>query len=321
MAGSIQKSVILAKVETTSGTDAAPTNLADAVAIRVSNLSCKIAESFADRDVIIGAFAAPDRLPYMRRATVSFSVELAGSGAAGTAPQWGDLLIGCGFAETVTASIRVDYTPSSTALKTLTIWAYINDRLEKYTFCAGTFSINAAVGQIPTLDFTFTGLVSSSAAAASVTPTLTAWVRPLAVGMGNTTGVSIGAVTQAAGVIAGGTVYPLKELSIDCANDVQDLALVGTETVGIYNRAPTAKITGDFTGAQAAAFIADMHTGTPRAFGLTHGTSAGNKVTLYAPAGVITAADDVVDGSVMLNSLDLTLRPSAGNDDFRLVAF
>jgi len=321
MAGSIQNTVILAKVETTSGTDAAPTNTTDAVAIRISNLSVKVTEIFADRDIILGVFAAADKLPVTRRAAIGFSVELASSGTLGTAPQWGDLLVGCGFAEAVTATTRVDYTPSSTVLKTLTIWAYVNGRIEKYAFCTGTFKISMKVGEIPSLDFTFTGLVSSVAQGAGVTPTLTAWQRPQAVGPISTTALSLGAVTYAAGVLTGGTQYNFQELNIDCANDVQDLMLVVQESVGIYSRSPTGSITADLGATAHAAFVADMHAGTTRALGLVHGSTAGNKVLVYAPNAVITGVEDNVNGSVMLSKMDLVLRPSsAANDDFRLVA-
>lgn len=320
MAGSIQKTVILAKVETASGTDAAPTHTADAVAIRVSNLSVKVTEKFAERDTIIGAFAAPDRLPYTRRAEVTFSCELQSSGTLGTAPAWGDLLIGCGFAEAITAGARVDYTPSSIGLKTLTIWAYINDRLEKYNFCAGTFKLNMSVGKVPSLDFTFTGLVSSVTASAGVTPTLTGWIRPEAVGPVATTQLSLGAATYSAGAITGGTAYNFKDFSIDCANDVQDLELATQETVAIYGRAPTCSLTADLGPSAHANLVADMHAGAARALGLVHGSASGRKVLVYAPVGVITSVSDQVDGTKMFSAVDLTLRPSSANDDFRIVA-
>ena len=167
MPGSLQSTVILAKLEATSGTDSAPTNTADALAIRVSNLSVNVDETFAERDIILGYFAGADKLPVTRRANIGFSVELQSSGTLGTAPAWGKLLQACAMSETITATTRVDYTPTSTGLKTLTIWAYINGRLEKYNFCAGTFSVQLKAGDIPSLDFTFTGLVTSVAVGAA----------------------------------------------------------------------------------------------------------------------------------------------------------
>ncbi len=318
MAGTIQNSVILFKTEITSGTDAAPTNTADAVAIRVINLDVKINEQFADRDVLTQGFSAVDKLPYTRRGNIKFSVELQASGTLGTAPQWGDLLLCCGFAETVTATTRVDYVPASAALKTATIWCYYNGRLEKFTFCAGDVTINGAVGQVPSLDFDFTGLVASSAANATVAPTLTAWIRAEAIGPSFTTAMSLGAVTYSAGAITGGTLYPFRSCSIKMANDVQDLSLVATQTVQIYGREPSAEIVADLGGTAHAAFKADMHAGTTRAFGFVHGSTAGKKVGVYAPVGVITSVEDVVDGRLMIDKLGMTLRPSVGNDELRI---
>lgn len=320
MAGSIQNTVILAKVETTSGTDAAPTNTADAVLIRVASLSAKIDQKMASRDIVRGAFGAPDMLPYTRRGTVSMSVELAGSGVLGTAPQWGDLLIGCGFAEVVTASTRVDYTPVSASLKTLTIWAYVNGKLEKFNYCAGTVKLNMKVGQIPTLDFTFTGLVTSVAAGANPTPTLSAWIRPQAVGPATTGQLLLGA-TYSAGALTGGTGYNFQELGFDMANDVQDLELATQESVAIYGRNPSANLVADLGAAAVVTQYANMAAGTMTSLGVVHGTVAGNKVLVFAPNGAITGIDDAVQGNVMLNSMSLSLQPSAAfNDELRIVA-
>lgn len=320
MPGSIQNSVILAKVESTPGTDAAPTAGADAVLIRVSNLSAKIEQMFAERDIVRGSFGAPDKLPYTRRGTITFSVELQSSGAAGTAPPWGDLLIGCGMAETVTAAARVDYTPSSVNLKTLTIWAYLNGKLEKFVFAVGNFKIGMSVGGVPTLDFTFQALVASVTAASAPTPTLSAWIKPLAVGAVNTSQLTLGG-TYAAGAITGGTGYNFKSFSLDAGSDVQPLELAAIERIDLYNRSPSINLVADIGGAAIAGYYAGMQAGTPTSVGLVHGTAAGQKVMLFAPAATIAGIDDDVQGNVMLNTMDLVPQPtSAFNDDFRIVA-
>ena len=320
MAGSLQKTVILAKVESTSGSDAAPTNTADAVAIRVSGLKAKIAQKMATRDVVRGAFGASDMLPYTRRGEITFSVELAGSGTPGTPPQWGDLLLGCGFAETVTASTRVDYTPASSGLKTLTLWAYINDKLEKFNFAAGSVKLSCKVGQMPSLDFTFQALVTSVAATAAPSPTLSAWTRAVAVGPLNTPGLMLGC-TYSAGALSGGTAYNFQEFTADMANDVQDIELAASEVVSIFGRNPAATLVADIGATAIVGQYAAMAAGTPTSVGLVHGTVAGNKVLVYAPNGAITDIDDQVNGNVMLNTMGLSLQPSAAfNDELRLVA-
>ena len=319
MAGSTQLATIAAKIETTLGTDAVPTNTTDAVAIRVSNLAVNIEEKFASRDMVLGFFSGPDQIPYARVGTISFSVDLQASGTLGTAPGWGKLLQGCGFSEAVTATTRVDYTPASSALKGLSIYAWVNNRLEKFVGCMGTFKTSLKIGEAPTLDFTFTGLVSSTAANAPVVPTLTAYLRPEAIGLVATTAVSIGAVTYSAGAITGGTAYNFESVDIDIANDVQYLELVGASSVNIFNRVPTASIVGDLGGTAHAAFKADMHAGTSRAFGVVHGSAAGKKVGIYAATGILTGVSDQVNGNVMYDKLDMNLKPSAaGNDELRI---
>lgn len=320
MAGSIQASVILAKVEATAGTDAAPTNTTDAALIRISGLSAKIEQKMATRDIVRGVFGAPDMLPYTRRGAISFSVELASSTALGTAPEWGDLLIGCGMSEAVTAATRVDYTPSSASLKTLTIWAYINGKLQKFAYCAGSVKLSMKVGQLPTLDFTLQALVSSVAAGASPVPTVTAWKRPLAVGAANTSQVLLGC-TYSAGALSGGTGYNFTEFSADLANDVQDLEMAASESVGIYGRNPSASLIADLGGTAIATQYANMAAGTTTTLGITHGTVSGAKVIVFAANAVITAIDDSVNGNLMLNSMAFSLTPSASlNDELRIVA-
>lgn len=318
MSSSVQNTVILFKSETTAGTDAAPVAGTDAAQVRVSNLSVKFDQRMADRDVLVGGFAAVDKLPYARRGTISFSVDLQASGTLGVAPQWGEMLLCCGFAETVTATTRVDYLPASSALKTATIWAYIGGRLEKFTYCAGTFKLSLEVGKVPSIDFTFTGLVASTVGAAPATPTLTAWIRPEAVGPSFTTALSAGAVTYSAGALAGGTTYPFRSFVIDMANDVQDLELVTAESIAIQGRDPKADIVADFGGSQHSTFKSDMHAGTPRAFGVVHGSTGTKKVGIYVPVGVLTAVEDQVDGNVMIDKVSLTLRPSVLNDELRI---
>ena len=320
MAGSVQKSVILAKPESTLGSDAGPNNTDDALAIRVTNLSAKNDPVFVDRDVITGVLAGNDKVEVTRRASVAFSVDFQGSGTPGVAPAWGKLLQACGMAETVTPDERVDYTPISVGMGALTIWAYINGRLEKYTFCMGSFTPSIKGGQLAGLDFTFKGLVSDIAASVPPTPALNAWVKALPVNKNNTSQIKLGC-DYVDGALTGGTGYNFQEFTLDAACDVQYLNLVNPEIVGIFGRSPTAKFVADFSGAQHAALVAAQHAGTLQSVGLVHGTEPGKTVMLFAPAATLTGVADNTSGAVMLSEVSLVLRPSSvGNDDFRIVA-
>ena len=107
------------------------------------------------------------------RVECTFSVELAGSGTAGTAPAYGKALKACGLAETVASGTSVSLTTRSVqAFSSVTIHYNIDGVRHKVTGCRGNVSITANVGEIPTLDFTFTAF-TSLLTTALLTPTYT----------------------------------------------------------------------------------------------------------------------------------------------------
>ncbi len=96
-----RRRVLLAKIETTYGTDASPGN-ADAVLIQQAGLMLKPLEGAeVSRDLIRPYFGSNGKIKVENFATLEFSVELAGSGTAGTPPAYGYLLRACGLAETI----------------------------------------------------------------------------------------------------------------------------------------------------------------------------------------------------------------------------
>lgn len=319
MAGSIQNTIMVFKPETTSGTSSAPTVAADAVLVWVDDLDVKIEQKMAPRNIVVGAFGAADSLPYARRGLVTFTTDLQASGTLGTAPPWGDIALCAGFAETVTATTRVDYSLTSSGIKTATIAVEYNDRLLTLVYCSvDLVGIVLEAGGVPRLKWQARGLVSTSVAAQLGSPTLSSWIRPEAVSTATTTKVSIGAVTLSAGALAGGSLYTFKSLNIALGNDIQSPDLVGVETVGIYGRNATAELVLDGGAAAHVAWEADMNAGTARAFGLVHGSVAGKKVIVYASNGVLTEVGDSKDGNVLYDSLKFSLPPKVGNDELAL---
>lgn len=321
MAYSAKQTVILLKNEATSGTDSVPVVATDAVSFQVNNFKAKIEEKFAENELATGAFGAADQIPYTRRGRVSFSVPWQSSGAAGTAPAWRAALISCAVSETVTAGQRVEYLPASANLKTSTMYAYVNGQLEKFVFGAGTCKLSCKVGEVPTLDFDYTALVTSVAAgAAPSNAVFTAFKRPVAFGAAYTTGLVIGGA-YAAGAITGGTTFPLQEFTLDLANDVEDVEMAGQESVGVFDWQPKISIVADISAAQMATLYDNMHTGAQVTVGFTHGNAAGLKMMAFAPSCQVMAIDDKQSGKVLLNGLELAcLSTAALNDAWRMVA-
>ena len=104
------------KAETTYGTDSTPTGTANAILVRNLEIT-PIQADAVERELIRGYMGNFEVLLANQRVEVTFDVEMAASGTAGTAPKWGPIMKACGNSETVVANTRVTYAPiSSTSL-------------------------------------------------------------------------------------------------------------------------------------------------------------------------------------------------------------
>ena len=110
--------LILGKVETTPGTDAAPVPGTDAILVENPDSQANI-EPLSTNEVTGGLDTKPP-VPGGGGGTFAGPVNLHGSGAGGTAPEFGPFLQGAGFAETLQAS-DVTGTATAGAVGTITV--------------------------------------------------------------------------------------------------------------------------------------------------------------------------------------------------------
>ena len=96
----------------------------------------------------------------------------------GDAPAWGPLLRACGFAEVITAGVRVDYVPISTGFESATIYWYDDGVLHKGLGARGTASLKLSVGEKPVISCKFVCLYGGIAVAAAPTADLEEWQVP-----------------------------------------------------------------------------------------------------------------------------------------------
>ncbi len=316
----LRNAVLLAKVESTSGTDSTPTGASNAMLTSGDMTLTPIDAEQVPRNLIRGYFGAPETLLGATWMSVQFSVEAAGSGTAGTAPAWGGLVRGCGFAETVSAGSRVEYTPVSTSLTTLSLYAFTDGLLHKFIGAAGTMDASMTIGGLPLLTFNFIAAYLAPTATANATPTLTSWQIPRVVNNTNTTQLVIGG-TYSAGVISGGTSYTSGGLEFTLGNQLSRLELVGAKEAGIVDRAISGTVRNlDFTAAQEAAAHGFITDGTKRSIGMSHGTTAGQRVLTFFPTARFTGLANADYEGVITSDMTFEAPPSSGNDDMRLVA-
>jgi len=316
----IKKTVVLAKVEATTGVDAVPTGAANA--LKVFDLSITPLEiSSVDVPLMAGWFGAAISIPGTSYSKCSFSVLLSGAGTAATAPAWGALLLGCASAETIglLTPNRVEYLPASDLLKTLSLYWYDDGLLHKLIGAFGTVKLSAKSGEVPKLTFEFTGLESTPTAAANAAAVLTAWKDPVAIVKANVTDIQLGC-TYALGALAGGTAYNSSGLELDWGNQVAFSPLLSTETVVLQDRKIKGAFSLDLTAAQEAIFIGQIKNRTVQGLGFVIGTVTGNKIMLHAPAMVLKAHKKEEFNGQRMVGFDFELDPVAGNDELRLIS-
>ena len=152
----IANTAILFKLEDVIGTDAAPAGATDAVLVTDFTVTPFAAQN-VERKFIRPYFGGYGQMVNTASVKISFGVELGGSGTAGTAPQWGDMLIACGHSEAIKATPdSVEYTPISTDIKTATIYYYDDGVLHKVLAAVGNVKLSAPVGDRGKLSFEFT---------------------------------------------------------------------------------------------------------------------------------------------------------------------
>ena len=316
MSRPIRQTLIRAVLETTYGT---PPAFTAADALLVSDPSHRILRSLVDREIWFPHLGASEQLVAARVAEIKFSVELAGSGTAGTAPAWGKLLRGCGFAETIAAGNRVEYNPVSDGFESLT-FQYFRAGVRYFSRGArGTAKLMLPAFGIPKIEFTFLAFDTNAIAdTLAGNYNLSAWRRPQALTDANAGDIRLGG-TFATGVVSGGTVLASRGLEIDIGNTVEHMELLGGERISINGRTVTGKMSTALTPADEVAWRTEINSDANVSLGFNWGTTAGNRGTIWAPkVQRVDPQGEDYKGDLLL-ATELRLQPSAGNDDFILV--
>lgn len=310
MTFSARKQIVLAKIEAVYGTDPVPVEGTNAILTK--NLQ---------RTMYDGARVQRDlNYPYMGNdnsintapfVTVTFDVELAASGTAGTAPQFGPLLRACGLDETIVADTSVTYGPISDAFESVTLYYNYDGEMQKMIGARGTATLNMGKGQIPTISFSLTGRYAKPTATAQYDPTYTAAV-PFPFSSYNTTTFSV----HAQAVVG-------ESLSLNLGCNVVHRNLAGFDGVLITDRAPTGSAMFEAVTIATKDFYvaAQSHLGAIVNAGLSvvHGVGAGKVCTIASSqAQLANISESDSDGIRMINA-DLIFVPTdAGNDEFSI---
>ena len=304
-----RKRSILAKAESSYGSDPTPTGSANYVQVIDLNIEPVVSDEVS-RDLIRPYMGNYEVIPANTRVNVTFDVEMSGSGSAGTAPKYGAILKACALSETISGGNTVTYAPVTTPSDSVTLYVNYDGVRHKITGARGTFSMSCDVNQIPRISFTLTGIFNAPTDTALPSPTISNQASPLIFKNGSTSSFAIFGYAAA-----------LQSWSLDFNNEVIYRELVGgTKEVLITDRRPSGTLVVEAVALSAHNFFTD-YTGTSTGTNTwLHGTVAGNKVTVSCPQtdlGQPTYEDS--DGVTML-SLPFYATPTASaNNEFSLV--
>jgi hypothetical protein len=277
------------------------------------------------RDVLRAYMGGQETMAGDTWATISFSFELGGSGVADTPAMWGRIIRILGFAESVTSSTKVDYTPVSDDFPSAAGTLYfggISKRLKGIR--ALSAELDMPVAGLPTGKCTLLCMIVKNTPANLPTPTFAAWKPPIVITDANSGDIQFGCTySTSTGAISGGTSYPSTGLKLKIDNSGKYRALLGGGS-GVYisDRKVTGEILIDQLPSERVQTIADWTSNTAAALGFSLGITAGYRLRAFAPNRVITdVAPEDLDGKLM-TKIGFECRPTAGstgNDELRLV--
>lgn len=261
----------------------------------------------ADRGIVQPWMGNGGKLIVSTRQKLAFDVALAGSGIAGAAPKIGKLLRACGFAETVTAGTKVEYTLVSSAFESGAFYVNIDGVLHKGMGARGSAQFKLDAKGIPLLHVELTALYTAPVDMAPPVVDRGGWPIERPVNSKNTLVCKVNAVDSF-----------YSKFEANQANQVtHDDFPGGYEAIKIGDRQPSATIS--ILAPLLTAFdpfsLAGAGTNVP--VQVVHGTAAGSKVQVDLKTKIVSVANEDLSGSV---GYTLGLSPEAvtGDDEIKI---
>lgn len=299
--------ILLARIETTYGTDSAPTGAEHAVLATDVQLT-PMQGNDVSRELDLPWLGGQATIPAELHMRLTYKVELVPSGTAGTAPAWGPLLRACGVAEVIVAATSVTYNPVSDAHESLTHHLWIGGTRYVMRGCRGNCTLRFTAQGIPYLEFDFLGLFGTPSEQTRPTPDLTDFLKPDLVTSARTPVFTLGA-----------TPFVMRSCALNLGNQVEGRFLVGSESVLITDKAETLECTVEAVPVTTFNPIALAESQSTVALALQHGTAAGRRATLNVPTAQMQRLQSLENAQMIKEwPLRMVPLPVTGNDQWTL---
>lgn len=304
----VEKLAILAKIESAYAVDNTPTGAANAILVKNVTIDPLLGTDIS-RDLLLPYLGHQGIILTGDHVKLTFDVEMAGAGAAGTAPGYGPLLRMAGLAETITGATKVEYTPISPSAFDSGVLYYFLDGVRHILLGARAKLTLPDLRSLGLGHFRFEvwGLLGTITDQSMPTQTLTAFLKPQPIG---------GALTTLA---LHGVTLPVEGLSIDFGNQVEPRFLINYDAIEIVDRKATGSAVVQADSMATKDWFAIAMATTTGALAFQHGTEAGKIIMIDAPAVQIGRPTQGATQKLLNYTLPLIFQPtSAGNDELKI---
>lgn len=309
--GLTRKRLLAAATENTYGSSANPGGTS-AILVNDDLAITPLDADTLERSTIQPHFGARRKFLVNQKVKITFSVDLSGSGTAGTAPKFGRLIKACGFGETIVNATSVTYGLLSNNATTDSVSLAFHADGQKHLAlgCRGTVKLSGKESEYAKLMFDFTGIYAAPTDVSLPSPTYGNQADPDVVNDVNITAISINGWGDAC----------LSEFELDVKNSIIYRARPGCgKQVRITDRAGDGKIMIEAPALSAHDFFADAVASSIGTFSFQHGQTAGNICTVSARCNFGAPDYGDSDGIQMLNIPVGLVPSSAGNDELSMV--
>lgn len=305
MSLNVNRSILAVAEESVEGT---AESLVAGDAVLAANIKVTPEVETDDRVAMSASLSPWGKVPGAISGKASFDVEIKGSGAAGTAPEFGLLLQACGFLETVDAGVSVTYTPASSSIPSLTIGHYLDGKRYQLAGCRGTVKFTFEEGKIVKASFEFTGTSYTETDAALLS------------------GVSYDSTIPRpfldASFALDSYAAIIQQMEIDMGNTVS-LRPDANSTGGyisaiISSREPKLTVNPEDVLVATKNWYSTMTAGTQIAMTVTLGSTAGNICTVTAPKAQISSLGNSDRDGTSVRDIEAILCRNSGDDELSI---
>jgi len=263
-------------------------------------------EQWVERNPMRATFSRYPGVHGRKPASITFRVEVRGSGTAGTAPDWGKYLRACGFGETVVGGVSVTYKPISTAIPCLSMALWDDGVAHRIRSARGNVKLSAKIGEPAYLDFEFSGVYQAVVDEATPGGISYSSVQPVACIGANILTMHTYNPIMGAIDIDMGTSVAVRE-SMNVVGGLLSALITGRDPKGTLDPEMTTVAAHDWYGKWASGVTGTL------SFALTG--SAGNITTITAPTLQYRAISDAERNGISARAVGFSLAMNAGDDE------